>query len=737
MSTLAPALWGIPVVRSVTERGQLFANPATNQRVQNLESRAIERFDGVAWVTDSLGFTVNITDYGAVGDGSTDDTDAIQRAIDAAGDAGGGDVVVPPTANYWRITAALIPRDSVRVVGTGYASFIKNDRSTGYDSTRSNTSIFKLGGYESADPYWIFNETFYTAGDQAAGLSEITFQTPADAAHFATGDIVFIRTTAYEPFNAQKQVPRFAEINEVESVSTVDGTVALKYPLKQVYKDCLVAKSSGTMQDPDGNPIQVLKRFKAENMRFECAPNFAVGALSYGGCFECEFSNLWVTQSTLIIFLNAMARCRFSNIRGSYAGGFGELAYWSHDNEFDTIVAAYRRTSGTSAMNGFSTNEGASDNMFRNVRLNHGDAGTFPWTFGSGRNNHLVDSELRAAQLSVAYLAAIANPAVDYKPQGSSFENVTAVIEGNADGSGAPRFGFLIDSGGPYGGGNAVKNCKVIGRPLVAPVGFGRQDVRDGDGNGYGCSGNIAEGNTHLVSDVSGTQMVPANAAVVEYVNAAPNPTNETLIDPDWRPGDNIIRGNKMRLTQTPIDEVALGDVTAANGVETVLRDYVIPRYSVGTRTRWKVEIQGRVKNTMTHDVKTLALYFAGGSVFTFGFNNAETGTFRIEIDIGASVLSADNDSMNPTDWVVQAKHFVYRYWKNSTETRGVTSFTGANSNNSDYTFSIRYQIDNGAGTSDSITFDRLAIIPSGDEWSEVNWPLLFALDGGFPVIGY
>ncbi len=39
--------------------------------------------------------TFNITSYGAVGDGKTDDTSAIQAALTAAGNAGGGTVVVP------------------------------------------------------------------------------------------------------------------------------------------------------------------------------------------------------------------------------------------------------------------------------------------------------------------------------------------------------------------------------------------------------------------------------------------------------------------------------------------------------------------------------------------------------------------------------------------------------------------------------------------------------------------
>jgi Pectate lyase superfamily protein len=60
-------------------------------------------YNGTNWTNQNL--TVSVQAYGATGNGSTDDTTAIQNAITAVVNAGGGTVFFPP-GNY-KISSTL------------------------------------------------------------------------------------------------------------------------------------------------------------------------------------------------------------------------------------------------------------------------------------------------------------------------------------------------------------------------------------------------------------------------------------------------------------------------------------------------------------------------------------------------------------------------------------------------------------------------------------------------------
>lgn len=73
----------------------------------------------------------NVRDYGAKGNGLTDDTAAIQAALTAAGDAGGGTICVPPGVYLMDVRPVAdllngpVLSEGVELVGAGYTSVLK------------------------------------------------------------------------------------------------------------------------------------------------------------------------------------------------------------------------------------------------------------------------------------------------------------------------------------------------------------------------------------------------------------------------------------------------------------------------------------------------------------------------------------------------------------------------------------------------------------------------------------
>src|SRR5581483_1509822 len=82
----------------------------------------LNQFLGVAHNSDgtlnSVQSVYNVKDYGAKGDGTTDDTTAIQNAINAAATNGRGTVFFP-SAHYLISSTLTVDHDSITLLGGG------------------------------------------------------------------------------------------------------------------------------------------------------------------------------------------------------------------------------------------------------------------------------------------------------------------------------------------------------------------------------------------------------------------------------------------------------------------------------------------------------------------------------------------------------------------------------------------------------------------------------------------
>lgn len=103
------------------------ATPAKDDKLYIIDDSAATGVQPSQAITLSDLFVINVTHYGAIGNGSTNDTTAIQDAIDAADSNGGGRVYIP--ANTYAATQIKM-KSRVTLYGDGAGTILKQIANT-------------------------------------------------------------------------------------------------------------------------------------------------------------------------------------------------------------------------------------------------------------------------------------------------------------------------------------------------------------------------------------------------------------------------------------------------------------------------------------------------------------------------------------------------------------------------------------------------------------------------------
>lgn len=308
---------------------------AVRQYVANhsgkLDSAAVE------YMIDSLagcGATVNIRDFGALGDGITDDLNAIQAAHVFVSENGGGTVFYPACepGKFYRVSRPYYIYSNTDVLGEGEPSRVKNDRAT--KTIFGDQICFYSGNYGPAS----YDQTVkYGVQNISAGQTWIKLSDAAKIDSFTVGQVVLVESVKGVAGAGGWKRPEIARLNIMTGKN--GDTIFTKYP-----NDAIVGALVGNVghfadmgsegaTDGLGHVSYIAKNVSIKNMNFESVGN---SVSVRWGIIDFVLDGIR-TKGLQGIFGNGFAHGKITNVSSQFAQKGIELSMYSHDILLKTV----------------------------------------------------------------------------------------------------------------------------------------------------------------------------------------------------------------------------------------------------------------------------------------------------------------------------------------------------------------------------------------------------------------
>lgn len=295
-------------------------------------------------------FFKNVKQYGAIGDGVTDDTVAIQNAFNGA-----GDIYVPPGTYKINKCIRVYSNSNVQVSPNALFVNTRTDANT-YEWATWGIGVMHPACFDYAYKGTLWYLPAYDIVDVAAGATSVTFITPAHSSNFAVDQMVVVRSIA-DKNDSGNMIPLYIQFAKVLQVGT--GTITLDVGLTEGIIGATVSPFGVAIDIGfTGVPWNVVDNVHINGGRYDCE------SIVWGrsGMYRSSITNMVATTTNkLLATFNACGKSLIDSIYGQFSQRGFELKCGAHDTIVRNLFMSYKYDGVSVANSGFEIGEQSRD----------------------------------------------------------------------------------------------------------------------------------------------------------------------------------------------------------------------------------------------------------------------------------------------------------------------------------------------------------------------------------------